>query len=143
MTYHGAHGVEVVRDYGGVGSIQCYPGDVNQMLLHVVRNALDAMPAGGALKVQTARRGPMVIVRVSDTGHGISEARLEHIFEPRFTRTASRIGAGLGLFTCYHVAKRHGGKIGITSAVGEGTTVEIELPVAGVDDRGNVGEGIA
>jgi PAS domain S-box-containing protein len=123
-----ARGIEIVQDYGHVGFVRCYPDEINQMLTHVIGNALGAMSSGGKLTVRTKVHDGAMRIEIGDTGRGITEERLANIFEPQFTEKTTRMGAGLGLFTCYHIANKHGGRIGIESRVGVGTTVSIELP---------------
>ncbi|MBC7365051.1 MAG: GHKL domain-containing protein, partial [Candidatus Aminicenantes bacterium] len=94
-------------------------------------NAADAMPNGGQLTI-TTRFDPsanQVIIRVSDTGIGISEENLKKIFEPFFTTKEKGKGTGLGLAMTYGVIKRHNGTIDVKSREGEGTEFIIRLPV--------------
>jgi PAS domain S-box-containing protein len=131
-----SRGIQIVRDYGDVGTIRCYPGEMNQMFMHVFSNALGAMNREATLVLQTRRRDDWVQILVTDTGSGIPEDRLNHIFEPQFTRKTSRVGLGLGLLTCYHVVNKHGGRIQVDSRVGVGTSVSIELPREGKFESG-------
>jgi signal transduction histidine kinase len=105
---------------------------IQQVLLNVIINAVQAMPDGGTLTVQTeAVEGagmPSVRVVVMDTGKGISEPDLERIFVPFHTTKTQ--GTGLGLAICRRLMEQHGGTIKVSSRVGEGTTFMIELPVA-------------
>lgn len=120
--------IEVVRRYGDVGRIRCFPAQVNQMFMHLISNALDAMRGGGKLILETRLSEGWLHIRISDTGRGIPEERLQHIFEPQLTHKTNRVGTGLGLFTCYHIVENHGGRIKVDSKVGTGTTVSIDLP---------------
>jgi signal transduction histidine kinase len=104
---------------------------LEQVLVNLYLNAIDAMPAGGKLsvsaKVDRDAGDPSVVVAVSDTGFGIDKESLERIFQPFFTAKKTR-GLGLGLPICQRIVKNHGGRIEVDSRVGEGTTFRIVLP---------------
>lgn len=104
------------------------PEQLRQVLLNLSLNALQAMPEGGELRLRTAPAGDgRVRIEVSDTGVGIPEAELEQVFRPFFTTKPK--GTGLGLAITRGIVERCGGIIGLTSRLGEGTTVRIELPL--------------
>jgi two-component system sensor histidine kinase HydH len=107
------------------------PDRVNQVLLNLYLNAVDSMQTGGVLKVDLApdELKGRVVIRVSDTGSGIPEADLAHIFEPYFTTKPN--GTGLGLAIAYNIVKGHGGEIHAESRLGEGTTVTVAIPRGG------------
>ena len=113
---------------------------LEQVLLNLAVNARDAMPRGGTLEVATFhRRGAQELggrdavgVAVRDSGVGMDEAQRARAFEPFFTTKSERGGTGLGLATCHGVVARAGGSIGIESAPGAGTTVEVLLPLGAV-----------
>jgi len=100
---------------------------VKQLMLNVFLNAIQAMDGGGTLAVEDIVLGNgRTLVRISDTGPGISEEALEKVFDPFFT--TKKGGTGLGLSICYTIVKAHGGEIELRSRLGEGTTVLITLP---------------
>jgi len=105
---------------------------IQQVLFNVIINAIQAMPEGGTLSIETelAERGrnQAVRVRIIDTGKGISAEEMEKIFVPFHTTKTQ--GTGLGLPICRQLMLQHGGDIRVESKVGEGTVVTIELPVA-------------
>ncbi len=109
------------------------PNQIRQALLNVLLNAVEAMPHGGELHVTTnvepeaSGKGTFVI-RVKDSGSGISPEDLKHIFDPFFSRKDN--GTGLGLAIVQGIMEQHGGKIKIESKVGIGTTVKLEFPIA-------------
>jgi two-component system NtrC family sensor kinase len=108
-------------------------GDANQLqqcLLNLIFNAVDAMPDGGTLTLAAASEGnpACVVVRVTDTGHGIHEEDMAHIFEPFYTTKQEGHGIGLGLSTTYGIIHRHGGILTAASQPGMETTFEIRLP---------------
>ena len=102
-------------------------GQLKQLFLNVFLNGLQAMSGGGGLDVEVlSPEGRKAVVRISDTGVGISDENLERIFDPFFT--TKKGGTGLGLSICYGIIKSHGGEIEIKSRLGEGTQVTISLP---------------
>ena len=109
-------------------------GDFNQIqqcVINLIFNAIDAMPEGGTLAIGCAYsqdRG-LVEIKVEDTGSGISEEDLTHIFEPFYSTKSEGNGLGLGLATVYGIIDRHNGTITVDSEVGKGTVFSIKLPV--------------
>ncbi len=107
------------------------PAQIQQVLMNLIINAVEAMDGEGTLTVSTRSRagGSMVEVAVSDTGHGISPENLDRIFVPFFTTKAESHGVGLGLAISYRIVRDHGGTITVESEVGKGTTFTVRLPV--------------
>ena len=99
---------------------------LGQVLLNLGKNAMQAMPEGGLLRIAASARGNLVLIEVSDTGSGIDQEELPRIFEPFFTTKAK--GTGLGLALCRKIVEEHGGSIEVRSAVGRGTSVSVALP---------------
>jgi len=99
---------------------------IRQALLNIFLNAIDAMPIGGSLKIDSRFHDNNIIITVADTGCGIEPKDLPHIFDPFFTKKDH--GTGLGLSTTYEIIKNHQGKILAESKLGKGTTFKIELP---------------
>ncbi|HYE88424.1 MAG TPA: ATP-binding protein, partial [Vicinamibacterales bacterium] len=112
--------------------IDADPGLIDQVLMNLVINARDAMPAGGVLRIETLSRraatGDYAVIRVVDTGTGIAPELLPRIFDPFYTTKEPGKGTGLGLATAFGIVAQHGGRIDVTSTVGLGTTFEIVLP---------------
>jgi two-component system sensor histidine kinase HydH len=102
---------------------------ITQLLLNLLRKALQAMSEGGELAVELAHYGAAAVIRISDSGDGIPQEHLARIFEPFWTSKAS--GTGLGLALCRKVAQEHGGTIAVESIVGSGTTFTVTIPHAG------------
>jgi signal transduction histidine kinase len=94
--------------------------------LNIVRNAMEAMPKGGELKIWTEKRDHYQVVHIADTGAGIPEETLDRIFVPFFT--TKDFGTGLGLAIVKQIIDEHGGQITCRSKLGEGTTFSIALP---------------
>lgn len=116
---------------------------IEQLLINLAINAKDAMPDGGTLTIETRNMyvdeqswkgyeelvpGNYVLLRVSDTGHGMDAKVLEHIFEPFFTTKGLADGTGLGLATAFGIVKMHGGHITCSSEVGTGTVFDMYFP---------------
>ena len=99
---------------------------LRQLLLNLVRNAREAMPGGGGLRVSTRGGEGSVEIEVRDTGPGIDPARLQRIFDPFFT-TKER-GTGLGLAMAQEIAQEHGGQLTCQSVLGKGTAFVLQLP---------------
>jgi PAS domain S-box-containing protein len=141
----------------GLAPVLIDAGQFEQVLMNLAVNARDAMPNGGTLSIETAdvrvddawcqqhpgaAPGEYGLVRVSDTGVGMSRDVMAHLFEPFFTTKPSGEGTGLGLAMCYGIVKQSGGTIWVSSEPGRGTTFEIYLPryrgVASAGDTGRV-----
>ena len=105
-------------------------GQLQQAVVALATNAIDAMPDGGTLTLRTTHAGPRVLVQVKDTGLGISPENMTKIFDPFFTTKDVGRGTGLGLAVCYGILSDHGGRLDVRSSVAVGTTFTITLPVA-------------
>ena len=119
------------------------PGQIEQVIMNLAINARDAMPDGGEITLETElvtadeaffaahpdlRRGPLVCLRVRDTGCGMTDEVKSHVFEPFFTTKAKGKGTGLGLPTVFGIVKQSGGEIDLESASNSGTTFRIYFP---------------
>jgi len=114
-------------------AVQCDPAQVEQVLLALMMNAIEAMPRGGNLWLRTrpvALNGDSVEVQVQDDGVGIAAEVLPHLFEPFFTTKERGHGVGLGLAISRGIIERHHGRIDVQSEAGRGTTFTILLPVS-------------
>ncbi|WP_169979551.1 PAS domain-containing sensor histidine kinase [Tautonia rosea] len=123
-------GVEVVRDLAPLPSITCDPGKVNQVLLNLMTNALDACPEGGTMTLRTRPAAGGVEIHVIDTGQGIDPAIRGKVFDPFFTTKPLGKGTGLGLSISYGIVRDHSGEITVESVPGQGTHFTINLPSA-------------
>jgi PAS domain S-box-containing protein len=114
-------------------SLPTVRGDANQLqqcLINLIFNAVDAMPQGGRLELGAtcSQDRHRLIITVTDNGCGIEPGNLEHIFEPFFTTKQEGHGTGLGLSTAYGIVERHGGRIEVHSRPGKGTTFTMTFP---------------
>ncbi len=124
-------------------TVRVEPGHLEQMLVHLVTNAVEAMPSGGELEIGVERvtlqgtenhrypalpDGPYVVLRVRDSGRGIDPRVQPHIFEPFFTTKTGVEGAGLGLAIVQGLARDGGGTVTYATTGGRGTTFEVVLP---------------
>ena len=123
--------VEIVKMYDdSLPSVEGNYANLGQVLINVIRNALQALPEGkGRITLTTCHRSnDMIAVECRDTGIGIPNALLKDIFKPFFTTKTVGRGTGLGLYLSHEIVRRHGGQIRVTSEEGQGTVVTVELP---------------
>ncbi len=125
--------VRVETDLEAQLEIIADPEKIQQMLLNLFINALDAMPDSGTLSVSLKRSGENVLLRVSDTGLGIPDDKLRHIFDPFYTTKAAGRGSGLGLVVVKGIVSDHRGQIEAQSQPGEGTAFLVQLPKGACD----------
>jgi signal transduction histidine kinase len=120
---------KVVKSFTPLPMIFCRPRQLNQVIMNLLVNAVQAMDRNGTIEIRTADHGDRVELAISDTGHGIPEENLSKIFDPFFTTKDVGKGTGLGLNLVYNIIKKHHGTIDVKSTMGEGTTFTIFLPV--------------
>ncbi|MBD1909089.1 MULTISPECIES: response regulator [unclassified Leptolyngbya] len=134
--------IEVIREYGELPSIECYAGQLNQVFMNILSNAIDALEEcstqgkedsrqPGRIHIRTESSDDRwVTIRIKDNGPGISENIQTKLFDPFFTTKSVGKGTGLGLSISYEiVVEKHGGKLYFQSAPGQGTEFVIEIPV--------------
>jgi len=128
-------GITVEKNYtDNLPEIVAVADQIKQVLLNLLNNAADACAQGGNITIETDLLKDNVVVRIHDTGCGITPENKKHIFEPFFTTKATMKGTGLGLPISYGIIKDHGGKITVDSKPGKGTTFSVILPIKGDSD---------
>jgi two-component system, NtrC family, sensor kinase len=137
-------GIEINRSYGTLPNIECYAGQLNQVFMNILSNAIDALEERdlqrsvqeikqlpSAIAIRTEVISPnRVAIRISDNGSGMPEAVQQRIFDPFFTTKPVGKGTGMGLAISYQVVtEKHGGALQCHSASGQGTEFVIEIPI--------------
>lgn len=131
--------IQLVKEYGNLPLVECYPSQLNQVFMNVLANAIDAIEEAGqqgemknqipTLKICTTQPDPQsILIEISDNGMGIPEEILPRVFEPLFTTKPMGHGTGLGLVIAYQIIEKHQGKLNLDSTPGQGTNVKIWLP---------------
>lgn len=121
--------ISVKKRYGDVKVVPCYPGPLNQVLMNLLSNAIDAIEGEGEITIATGQEQSMFFISVADTGKGIVPADRERIFEPFYTTKPVGQGTGLGLSISYGIIQRHGGSIEVRSEEGQGTEMIVRIPL--------------
>lgn len=132
-------GISIVKEYGNLPLVECYAGQLNQVFMNVLSNAIDAVetepyskPCQITIRTALQEEGnvPHAVIAIADNGSGIPAAVKEKIFDPFFTTKPVGKGTGLGLSICHQiVVEKHGGQLKITSERDRGTEVVIEIPL--------------
>jgi PAS domain S-box-containing protein len=139
------HTVRLEKDYGELPPVACRAVEIQQVFMNLLVNAYQAIRAGGApveggewgvIRLRTRAERDGVRVTVSDTGVGIAPEHRERIFDPFFTTKEVGEGMGLGLSTSWDIVRRHGGRLGVESEPGRGTTFEVFLPFVAPEPGG-------
>jgi signal transduction histidine kinase len=142
---HGEGGIQVLKHYGDLPPVECYAGQLNQVLMNLLTNAIDALeempkdaPETGTdpkitipkITIQTeAVGGDRIQIRISDNGPGIPDAIKTKLFDPFFTTKPVGKGTGLGLSISHQIIEKHGGTLTCESVVPHGTTFTIQIPM--------------
>ena len=123
------HGIEVVRKYGDLPKIVCYPDELSQVWTNLVHNALQAMNYKGTLTIETLYRDERLSIKFMDNGTGIPPEIVAKIFQPFFTTKAAGEGSGLGLDIVRKIIDKHQGSVSVESVPGE-TVFTVSLPIS-------------
>ncbi|MGV3763114.1 sensor histidine kinase [Parapedobacter sp.] len=127
--------ITVVKEFGALPPVECYPGKLNQVFLNIITNGIYAInekfggKPGGILEIQTTVDAENAVVAIRDNGVGMSDQVKEKMFEPFFTTKDVGEGTGLGMSIVYNTIKKHGGEIKVDSSVGEGVSFLIVIPL--------------
>ncbi|MGL5065806.1 MAG: GAF domain-containing protein [Microcoleus sp.] len=149
LKAHGSiPGIDIVKEYGKLPKVECYPGQLNQVFMNIIGNAIDALenqPAPKIIKISTevvtgeshddrdskAVVGQSVLIRIRDNGPGLMEKAASRLFDPFFTTKPVGKGTGLGLSISYQiVVEKHGGDLKCISEPGQGAEFWIQIPIA-------------
>ncbi len=127
--------IEVIKQFGELPMVECYPGKLNQVFMNMISNALHAIKSrykeekGGALTLATSANDTHVLISIRDNGTGMDENTKKKLFEPFFTTKDVGEGTGLGLSIAYNTIVKHNGTITVNSELGVGTEFIIEIPI--------------
>ena len=121
--------VIIAKAFERVPEITADPEKLQQVFLNLLINAVDAMPDGGRLAITIELDGAFVVVRIGDSGTGISSEQFANIFDPFYTTKPAGRGSGLGLVVAKGIVDEHGGSIDVRSKAGEGAEFSVRLPV--------------
>ena len=121
--------IKIVRQFGQIPEVDCLPGQINQVFMNILSNAIQAIPAEGTIFVKTWPVDATVKISIRDTGTGMPEDVQKKIFDPFFTTKGVGKGTGLGMSISFGIIQKHNGKIELFSKPGEGTEFVITIPV--------------
>jgi signal transduction histidine kinase/heme-degrading monooxygenase HmoA len=125
----GERGVSVKTTFADMPALLCCPGTLNQAFSNIIANAVQSSRPGQEIAVSTTCEAGICAVTVEDHGAGIAAENLTRVFDPFFTTKPAGEGTGLGLHIARQIVTAHGGEIQISSRLGEGTRVRVELPL--------------
>ncbi len=121
--------IKVIKKYSPLEPINCYPGQLNQVFMNILSNAVQAIKGEGIISIQTYTQGAWAVISIKDSGIGMHEEVKKRIFEPFYTTKDVGEGTGLGLSITYGIIEKHRGKIEVNSAYGRGTEFILYLPL--------------
>jgi len=122
-------GIVVETSFGEPDLVDCFPGLLNQAIMNLITNAIDAAGPAGTIRIATYAEGGDYVIAVTDSGPGIPDALRERVFEPFFTTKPVGEGTGLGLSITYSIVQRHHGTLELAPAEGGGTRATIRFPL--------------
>ena len=119
--------IEVIRNYGEIPVIKCFPNMLNQVFTNILINACQAIDGKGTISISTEYKDKNLIVKIKDSGKGIPQNQLNKIFSAGFTTKGVGVGTGLGLAICAKIIEKHKGEITVNSEVGKGSEFIITI----------------
>jgi signal transduction histidine kinase len=119
----------VRKEYGELEKIECFPSKLNQVIMNILTNSIQAIEGEGEIFIQTVGSAIGIKIIIKDNGQGMPPEVKEHIFEPFFTTKEVGKGTGLGLSISYGIIEQHHGNIDVISNPGKGTEFIISLPI--------------
>ena len=123
------HRIEIIREFGELPEVICHPGQLNQVFMNVISNAIESIEGKGSVTITTSTTKDWVTVKIKDTGSGMTDKVKSRIFDPFFTTKPVGKGTGLGLSISYGIISNHKGLIEVESEPGIGTAITIKIPV--------------
>jgi len=129
IEYQTKNRIEVVRYFGNIPKMRCYPNRLNQVFMNLLVNAVQAIRGEGVISIRTEKNDDLICIQIADTGMGITSQNLKRIFDPGFTTKGVGVGTGLGLAICYQIVQEHRGDLTVESEVGKGTIFTLMLPI--------------
>jgi signal transduction histidine kinase len=135
--------IQVIKEYGELPEVPCFAGQLNQVLMNLIANAIDTLDEASQGKnykevestpnqitIRTSIENSHAVVRIQDNGMGMSSEVQQRVFEAFFTTKPEGKGTGLGLPICYQIIhEKHGGQLSLSSTIGQGTEFVIQLPI--------------
>jgi signal transduction histidine kinase len=121
--------VRVIKEYGNLPMITCYPRQLNQVFMILLANAVEAIEGEGEIRIRTYTEDRNAIIKITDTGKGFPPELRWRVFDPGFTTKGVGVGTGLGLSICYQIVTKHRGSIEVDSQLGSGSTFTVTVPV--------------
>lgn len=123
------HKVKVIKKFGDIPPVPCYPGQLNQVFLNLLMNAAQAIKEKGQITITTYKEYDKAHIEIEDNGIGIPQEIIHRVFDPGFTTKGVGVGTGLGLSICCQIIQNHKGEIKVESEVGKGTVFTVILPM--------------
>ncbi len=121
--------IEIVKHYGNIPPLECYPGQLNQVFMNILSNAVDAIEETGTIVISTSLSDGDIQISIKDSGTGIPDDIAMKIFDPFYTTKEIGKGTGLGLSISQRIIEQHNGNISVKSEAGKGSEFKIMLPV--------------
>ncbi|MEO6681430.1 MAG: ATP-binding protein [Ginsengibacter sp.] len=121
--------INIEKDFGNIPQIDCLPGQINQVFMNILSNAIQAIADKGTIFIKTWQDKESIKISIKDTGNGMNDETLQKVFDPFFTTKEVGKGTGLGLSISFGIIEKHEGKIEVNSIQGQGTEFIITLPL--------------
>jgi signal transduction histidine kinase len=121
--------IEIIKEYGSIPQLECFPGQLNQVFMNILSNAIDAIADKGEITISTSASSGFIRIHIKDSGIGIPDNIRAKIFDPFYTTKEVGEGTGLGLSISHGIIEKHKGSIKVQSQEGKGTEFIINLPL--------------
>jgi signal transduction histidine kinase len=121
--------IEISKEYGDIPSLECFPGQLNQVFMNITSNSIDAIEDKGIITISTSKANGFIQINIKDSGSGMPENIKAKIFDPFYTTKEVGEGTGLGLSISHGIIEKHGGSIKVQSEAGKGSEIIINLPL--------------